>query len=295
MKKHFTIIILFFAGIISTFANDIRQVEGYAVYYAPRTGSPVEAEFKALQLAIINALAKEFRTNVTSIKTLTEDIKDGNFQKDFTSLSSTEVKGEWIETIGEPVYNITHNEKEYVVKVSVKGLARKISPEKIYTETHILRNSTKDNAEDTHFNAEDRFFVSFQTPEAGYCSIYYVDKYKNVYCLLPYPKMAHKPIKVIAGKRYVFFSHEENTLNEVNSYDIPDCLVSCEGEFENNMIYIVFSPNRYSLATTEEIQPGQPGSLSFKKFQKWLTERRKNDLMMNVTIKNIFINPTKQN
>lgn len=295
MKKHFTIIILFFVGIISTFANDIRQVEGYAVYQAPRTESPVEAEFKALQLAIVNALANEFGSNVTSIKTLTEDIKDGNFQKDLTSLTFREVKGEWIETIGEPVYNITYNEKEYEIRASVKGWAREISPEKIYTEAHILRNDTKDNAEDTHFNAEDRFFVSFQSPEEGYCSIYYVDKHKNVYCLLPYPKMTHKPIKVSAGKRYVFFSPEENAIEGVNIYDIPDHSVSCEGEFENNMIYVVFSPNRYSLAITEETEPGQPGTLSFKKFQKWLTERRKNDPTMNVTIKNIFINPTKQN
>lgn len=276
-------------------ADDIRQVEGSVVYKASKNETLLEAEVKALQLAIEDALNKEFGKTLFSEKSMYQEINNGESESLFSSHSSSTIKGEWIETIGEPVYNTIHDGTQNVITVNVKGLARQITPEKVNITTNILRNGINDNAESIHFNTQDRLFVSLQTEETGYCSIYFVDKSKNVYCLLPYPNMPGKPVKVKSGKKYVFFSPEENSLNEVNDKNVIDCFTSCQDSIEHNMIYIVFSPNQYSLAMTDEALPGQPETLTFKNFQKWLTDRHKNDNRMNVTIKNIFIKPTKQN
>lgn len=295
MKKYFFIIILAICGIISVSADNIRTVEGVSIYYAPEGESLVEAKVKALQKAIENALAQEFGTNVMAIKTSSKEIKDCNIKSEFTSLSSSEVKGEWLETIGEPEFAISYINDRTKIKVTVKGRAREINNEKIDITTRVLRNGIIDSAEDTHFNSGDFLYISFLAPVDGFVTIYFLDKDKTVYRLLPYTYRNEASVKVKAGHRYVFFSPENNTLDGIASHEVMEYNMTCDDDIENNMLYIIFSPNKYSKAIDKNEGYNVPYSLSFNEFQHWLTDRRKNDKMMNVIIKNIFINSNKQN
>ena len=283
MQKYIVLLFLSIASIIKISAGDIHQVEGNSTYKSSEGESLLEAKNKALQLAIEDALAREFGKNIISIKTMTQDIKNGESKSDLTSLSSSEVKGEWLEIIGDPIYGVGLDGELYVVKVKVKGLARKISPERIDDiVTHVLRNGIQDSAEDDHFNAGDNMYVSFKTPVNGYITIYYVDKDKNVYRLLPYTYRDEASIKVKAGQRYVFFNRDHNTLDGIASHEVMEYSMDCEDEIESNMLYVVFSPNKFSKAMDSNDGYNVPNSLTFKDFQKWLTDRRKNDKMMNV-------------
>ena len=295
MQKYIVLLFLSIVSIIKISASDICQVEGNSTYKSSESESLLEAKNKALQMAIEDALARKFGKTIIDRKIMINDLKNGEHESDFTSLSSSEVRGEWLETIGDPIYGIGFNGKQYVIKVKVKGLAREISPEKIDIVTHVLRNGIQDSAEDDHFNAGDNMYVSFKTPVNGYITIYYVDKDKNVYRLLPYTYRDEASIKVKAGQRYVFFNRAHNTLDGIASHEVMEYSMDCEDEIESNMLYVVFSPNKFSKAMDSNDGYNVPNSLTFKDFQKWLTDRRKNDKMMNVTIKTIFIKSNKQN
>ena len=66
-----------------------------------------EAKRIALERAKIQAIADEFGTIVSQSNTTLVSNRNGESSSDFFSLGGSEVKGEWIETIGQPEYEIS--------------------------------------------------------------------------------------------------------------------------------------------------------------------------------------------
>ncbi len=282
MNKFICLIIFAVCGVVCVSAGDIYTVEGSSVYNFPENETLVEAKVKAAQIAKLEAMARKFGTSVASVKILYQDIINGKSESEFTSLSRTEVKGEWIETIGEPIYALSCVDNKIKIKVTIKGKVRKIINENIDISARILRNGTNDSAEDTHFNSGDILYVSFVSPMDGYVSVFYEDKDKNVYCLLPNIDIEKEPIKVKADKRYVFFSSDEYQFN-----------ITCGDKIEHNRIYILYSPNRFTLPIINDEQISDFKFISYMEFQNWLVDRRVDDRMMKEISKDIIINPTK--
>ena len=125
-------------------AQKIVKVRGEYVYRGPENISLTEARRIALERAKIQALADEFGTVVSRTNATTVTNREGRSSVDFMTIGASEVRGEWIETIGEPVYTEPFYEQGMLVfKVEVEGRAREIKGAGVDCEVRLLRNQIK--------------------------------------------------------------------------------------------------------------------------------------------------------
>jgi len=263
-------------------------VEAEFTYYAPENESPSQAKQAALKHAQIKAIASEFGTIVSQSNITRMENKGGESTDYFLSIGSADVKGEWIETIGKPVYNITYDDGILVVNVKVKGRIREIVRSAIDFQAHILRNGTDDKFEDDTFGDGDDLYLSFVSPTKGFLAVYLVDENSEVYCLLPYRDQEDGIYPIRANKRYVFFNRDIAPQQErqiVDEYEMR-----CDEGIEHNQIYVIFSPNEFAKAADATTSEGLPRHLTYQDFNRWLAKCRKHDVemtprMFNLTLK----------
>lgn len=288
MKQYISIIILMLLGIAtSSYAQKTKKVYGEYIYRAPENVSLEQAKQTALSRAQIQALGDEFGTIVSQHNATMLKNDNGSTNTDFTSLSSSDVKGEWLETIGEPKYEITYEQGMLVVKCSVSGKAREIVAGQNNFVAKVLRNGTEDKYESENFKNGDDLYLSYQTSAKGYIAVYLVDDAKNAYCLLPYQSSTDGKVAIDANTKYVFFNQKTAEplfrANEVDEYNM-----TCEKSSETNYIYIISSPNPFVKAIDNAVA-GLPRELKFDDFQKWLSKNRTQDKDMQVEIKTITV------
>lgn len=264
----------------SVFAQKLKTVEGEYTYHAPENVTMEQAKRTALDRAMIQALADEFGTIVTQQNATRVENSNGQSDIDFLSIGGSEVKGEWIETIGEPIYNIRYEGNMLVVVCKVKGKAREIVSAVIDFHASILRNGTDDKFESDQFHSGDDLYLSFQSPVTGYLAVYLVDAENQAYCLLPYRNQPDGVYTVEANHRYLFFNTRLSPMPERPFVD--EYVMTCERETEYNQIYVIFSPNHFAKAIDTNANAVLPRQLSYDDLQKWLAKCRKSDLEMNV-------------
>lgn len=283
----FIIFCLLVFSYLPIFAQKIEIVESEYVYNAPENISLEQAKFIALERAKIQALAEVFGTVVVQTNTTHVENRNGKSEVDFLSVGGSDVKGEWLETIGEPEYNIFYEQNMLVVKVYVKGKAKEILSSAIPLNVKILCNGTDDKFESDTFKSNDDLYLSFISPVSGYVVVYLIDNDKNAFCLLPYQSQQKGQMHVLANQRYVFFSVKDAPM-EIKPY-VDEYIMTCEHSLEYNQIYIIFSPNSFFKAADSSSTEGFPRQLDFKNFQEWLVKCRKLDADMNVINKVIKI------
>lgn len=284
--KHI-LLLLYVLFTIPVFSQKMKTVEGEYTYHAPENVTLEEAKRIALNRAKIQALADAFGTIVSQTNATRVQNRNGNSDIDFFSIGGSEVKGEWIETVGEPQYDISYEQGMLVVKVSVKGKAREIVSAQIDIKAKVLRNGTEDKFESDEFRDGDDLYLSFVSPVSGYLAVYLVDAEQKAYCLLPYRSQTDGIYKVEANRRYVFFNIKEAPLQERPYVD--EYVMTCSRSSEYNQIYVIFSPQSFAKAADNTLSETLPGVLNYKELQKWLTKYRKKDKSMNVIKKSIII------
>ena len=275
-----------FLSSLTVFSQKLKTVEGEYTYHAPENVTMEQAKQTALQRAMIKALADEFGTIVSQMNT-TQISSGGESSMDFNSISESEVKGEWIETIGEPVFKISYNGGMLVVDVTVKGKAREIVSASAEFKTLVLCNGTEDKFQSTSFKSEDQLYLSFQSPAKGYVAVYLVDDERQAFCLLPYANQQEGAYPVEANRRYVFF-HPQSAPHQERQI-VDEYVMTCAKPTEHNQVYVFFSPNQFFKAVDSQTGNGLPRQLSFKDFQKWQTKCRKRDKDMGVNMISITI------
>ena len=277
-------------GFFSTlsFAQKVMKVRAEYTFYAPSNVTLDEAKHIALERAKVQIIAETFGTVVSQNNTTFVRNQNGNSEIDFLSMGGSEVKGEWIETIGEPVYDIAYEQGMLIVKVSVNGRIREIITPQINFTAKVLRNGTDEKFEDSNFKVGDDLYFYFKSPVSGYLSLYLLDELtQTVYCLLPY-KYSDEPIVAIEHDiPYVFFSPQH--ADGISPSMVDEYTMTCNHEKESNTIYVIFSPNRYVKANSSNMEDLLPRQLSFEEFQKWLVKYRNQDKDMNVIRKTIII------
>lgn len=264
----------------AVFSQKLKTVEGDYTYYAPENVTLEQAKRIALDRAMIQALADEFGTIVTQQNATRVENHNGRSDIDFLSIGGSEVRGEWIETIGEPIYNIRYEGNMLVVVCKVKGKAREITSAGIDFQVHVLRNGTDDKFESDQFRSGDELYLSFQSPIAGYLAVYLVDDNGQAYCLLPYRNQTDGVYLIKANERYVFFNIKEAPQQERPYVD--EYMMTCEQESEHNQIYVIFSPNQFVKASDNDTDDRLPRELNNTDFQRWLAKCRKRDEEMNL-------------
>lgn len=265
-----------------------KVVEGSYTYYAPNNVTVQQAENTALERAKIQAIADAFGTIISQNSTIQVKNNQGQSNLDFTSISGCDVKGEWLETLREPVVTKLFEEDKLIVTAKVKGRAREIVSAGVDFQAKVLRNDIDDKYEAEEFMNGDDLYLSFMTPISGYLAVYLLDETRQAYCLLPYRNQKEGVFPVKANKRYVFFKSTMASENE--SPYIDEYVLTCQGDVESNLIYVIFSPNHFVKAidnestrnTDLEGTMGLPRELTYKDFQRWLTKQRKHDINMSV-------------
>ena len=266
---------------------------GTYTYYAPMNVTLEQAELTAIERTKIDIIEKEFGT-VVGVSNYTEVVNEGEYSSvKFLSLGESEVKGEWIETIGSPIIDRRIENNLLVITVTLKGRIREIKTAKIDLDTKVLRNGIADKYESDSFKDGDDFFVSFQSPVDGYVAIYLYDL-SGVNRLLPMKYSGHTAYFVSADTKYVFFadgvSRYEDIATKNQNAIHSDYGLTCEGDSETNRIYIVFSPNPFTTASdTISDDVTAPASIDFDGFQKWLAKCRKRDSDMVLRIRDVVI------
>ena len=266
MKRTLLIIILLNV-ILATYAQKVLRVSGEYTYYAPENVTLEEAKRTALERAKLDALANVFGTTVTQSNTsYLSNVNDESKVK-FWSYGGTEVKGEWIETIGSPEYKISYDQSMLVVKVSVEGKAREIQNMQVDLDVKVLRNGTDAKFESSNFKDGDDLYLYFKSPVDGYLSIYLIDEsVAEVYCLLPYHASSGSPVHVRKDKPYVFFSvnDAESTKDEVDEF-----LITASQSVEYNDLIVAFSKEEYTKPSVDSPDPAQPQTVTLKEFTRW--------------------------
>lgn len=283
MKRIF-LLSLFCYFSLAGFAKEWEKVCGEERYIVPENISLQEAKVEALKRAKANALAEHFGTMVSQTATSVMKENNGELSDYFLSTSDTELRGEWLEDIKEPTYDIYYENGMHVVEVSVCGKARERKKAEIDLDIKVLRNGTALHNESESFRSGDAFYLYFRTPIKGFLCVYLVDENQNVYCLLPYQRECFHSFEVDANTDYYFFSIEHSKKKSfVDEYE----LTSNNG-LVHNQLYIVFSPNDFVKASDKE-HSSKLRELSFSNFQAWLTKNRNHDEKMQVIKKVLTI------
>lgn len=274
-------------------AQDIKKVCGEAIYYAPENVTMEQAKQIALQRAKTDALAVAYGTIVSQNNVTTAKNENGKSEINLYSLGGSEVKGEWLETIGEPVYDISYEKGMLVVKVSVCGKAREIVSAGVDFTAKVLRNGTDERFESDQFKDGDELFLLFRSPSDGYLAVYLIDDNGTAYCLLPYRAVPEGKVKIEANKDYLFFS-QEAVKGLFPASMIDEYTLTCEKQAEYNYLYVIFSPHHFVKAndcsnSQNTVELLMPRELPFEDFQKWLTKNRTYDKEMTMEIKSLII------
>lgn len=277
-----TLLLLSILFTVPVFSQKMKTVEGEYIYHAPENVTLEEARRTALDRAKIQALADAFGTIVSQTNATHVQNRNGNSDIDFLSVGGSEVKGEWIETIGEPQYDISYEQGMLVVKVSVRGKAREIVSAQIDIKAKVLRNGTEDKFESDEFRDGDDLYLSFVSPVSGYLAVYLVDDERKAYCLLPYQNQEGGAYRIKSNKHYLFFSEKEAEKELIHLVD--EYTMTCSKELERNTIHLVFSPNAFAKACDNSVSENLPRELDYEDFQKWITGQRKHDESMTTRI-----------
>ena len=273
---------------VDAFPQRTEKVYAEYIYHAPENISLEEAKRIALERAKIQAIADEFGTIVSQSNTTLVSNRNGESSSDFFSLGGSEVKGEWIETIGKPEYDINYEQGMLVVKAMVSGCIREIVSAQIDLKAEVLCNGTDLKFARTDFKSGDDLYLYFQSPVNGYLAVYLLDEVSQmVYCLLPYKSSSEAVTPIEKDKSYIFFSakHAGDKGHLVDEYTM-----TCTNPVERNTIYVVFSPNEFAKANSNNVDELLPKELSFEEFQRWFSDGRIKDKKMIVECKQIIIN-----
>lgn len=276
----------------TVFAQKPKTVEGRYTYYVPDDVSLREARNTALYRAQIQAIADEFGTIVSQSNITRIENTNGHSNANFLSLGSSDVKGEWIETIGQPVYDVVYEQDMLVVTCQVKGVVWEIVSAKVDYMAKVLRNGIEDKYEDDTFKDGDDLYMSFIAPVSGYLAVYLVDADDKVSCLLPYPGQLEGIYPVKSNQRYVFFSTDRELFrgNPQERTYVQQLYLTCNRSSEQNQVYIIFSPHSFTKAVDKGEGDGQIRELEYEDFQKWLAKLRRHDRDVQLTKKTIIIN-----
>lgn len=275
--KRFILFIIFVFAIIIGYPQKTAKVSATYTYYAPETMSVEEAKRVALDRAKIQAIADEFGTIVSQSTSIVITNKNGESDTQFFAIGGSDVKGEWIETIGNPEYQLNFESHFLVVTCSVKGKAREITSTKVEFTAKTLRNGTELRFENVNFRDGDDLYLYFQSTTNGYLATYLLDELsQTVYCVLPYKAQTFSAYPIVANKEYVLFSRKEADKSERPIVD--EYTLSCENDKEFNTIYILFSPTQIGKRNGfDDSIEDKPDNISFKDFKSWLSRTLSKD------------------
>lgn len=275
----------------SAFADDKVTATGH--YYAPLSMPPAQARQEAINRAQIDAIRNAYGASVAETSLSIQGGGEAGGRDSYFAIGECDVRGEWIETIGDTVWNIVPRDRETLYEVSMKGRIREIPGGRADLDVRLLYNGTdkdRDMVRNATYRVGDYMYIYFKSPVDGYLACYLGDDDDalTMQCLVPYDGMRDGVFPVEAGKEYVLFSRDD--ADEQLRPLTRRLKMNARNDADINQVYIIFSPNKFVKApdsadmrssvtdpkTGKEISL-MPRQASFATFQKWLAKNRKHD------------------
>lgn len=258
-----------------SFAQKIVTDKITYTYIIPSDESIDEAEISALKHAQYQMIADHFGTVVGASTSLY--ISDSSVRS--TTYGETDVKGEWIETIGTPQFRKIVADDEFVIEVTVSGKIREIISNPTDFSCMLLK-SPSDGYETLSFRSGEYMYMSFQTPVDGYLAVYITDG-ESVQCLYPYMGLSSDYMMVGADVRHILFSRRHpGSLDPLKVKQVP--LTCGFKDVEHDRVYVIFSPNRFTKAIDSNEGNQSYRMLDYESFHSWLSKIRRYDKDMNI-------------
>ncbi|MCM1067141.1 MAG: DUF4384 domain-containing protein [Muribaculaceae bacterium] len=298
LSKRLAASVLILSALCAAFGQRTATVTAEYDYYAPADMTPRRARAEAIEMAQLNAIAREFGSSLSkdNISILRSD---GRRETDeFHMFTASDVRGEWIETLGDTTVTVEPYRNEFVYHVKLRGRIREIKGCRIDLDWAVLFNGTdpdRDRLRDFTFRVGDYMYVYFCSPVSGYLTVYLSDDdaAHTMQCLLPYRGQREGAYAIEADKPYIFFSPVD-----ANDGDgrVARIKMNAHGELDINQLYLIFSPNEFvKVADTNSSAAGSvaydrhgnaiellPRQTDFARFQKWLARCRRHDPDMQV-------------
>lgn len=251
-------------------AQSAKKVSASYTYYAPETMSVDEAKRIALDRARIQAVEEAFGSIVGQSTSTLISTTNGQTDTRFFSHGGSNLKGEWIETIGQPEYDVAYADGMLVVGVKVSGRIREFGKNRVPLKVQVLRNGFEARNEDDSFRSGDDLYLAFQSPVAGQVLVYLVDyATSTVYCLLPYSG-SNTPARLVdADAHYVFFSEKHAQPFEKSLVDEYTLTLADPTQPEHNEIVVLFATEGLVKENSEQADAGLPRQLSLDDFERW--------------------------
>lgn len=259
------IIIMFFLCAIGCMAQRKAKVQGEYIYYAQEGQTLGQVKMLAQQLAQAEAIANEFGMGVESRALLVKNSKDEHF----TQFSDTEVNGVWLKDLDAPQYETIPWKDGFAVKCTVHGLVREITTSATDYRARVLCNGFDHNHERTDFKEGDDLFLSFTSPTDGFLAVYLMDAENTALCMLPYYNQHDGIYRIEANREYRLFSETEAKGTKDAAY-VEEYTMTANGDIETNLLYVIFSPNKFYKAADHQGEGNQLRSLTYEEFNKWL-------------------------
>ena len=242
MRRIVVAIVLLTWIAIPGFAQKIRRVSGSYIYVIPETQSYIEAKETAILKAQLQILANTYGTTM-DLSTSTSITDVGT---KVHALSQSQIKGEWLETIGQPIITKLFDGDNFAIKVEITGKVREVASSSSDFIAKVLCGVPDIRYENVLFNSGDRLFLYFQAPGDGFLTVYLFDGQDTVFCLLPYTNQSRGICPIIGGTEYIFFSRNNNNGDKaMPSKDIDEYTLETSSILEVNRLYIIFSPNPF--------------------------------------------------
>lgn len=112
---------------------------------------------------------------------------------------------------------------------------------------------------------------------------------ENAYCLLPYKRQPEGIFEIEANKKYILFN--KKTPDNIAPQIIDEYVMRCDNIQETDMIYVLFSPNKFQKSVDDEIETCSPRVLSTEDFYKWIEKRNRKDMEFTTMQTSITIRP----
>ena len=262
-------------SVVTALSQKTKTAEATYIYYGQENETIAQVKQKALERARLQAIEDAFGSVVMQSNSTVITNENGKTDSKFYSVGGSEVKGEWIETIGQPKFEIEYKDHIIVAKCTVRGKIREITEARTPLEVRILRNGTELRDETDDFREGDDMFLYFKTPVEGSLLVFMLDGEDNAYCLLPYARCAEPARKVYKDIPYVFFSSEMEA--DIQPGLVDEYTLTCNGAVEQNEIVTVFAPGNLVRPNMTFADESVPGMLPAAEFRKWLADVKKHD------------------
>lgn len=265
-------------------AQKTKKVEGEYTYHGNDNQSLAQCKQLALEGARLDAIAREFGTQVNQDIVQHDRVSNGEENTYFDAQSRTSVKGEWIADEGEPVFTVAHDAAgNPIVTCRVKGHARELTNKAVDFTATPMRNGSRS----TDFDSGDKLSLLFRAPVDGYVAVFLIDTEETAYTLLPYLSNTSGRVKVKRGEQRTFFTADDQRAGG----ELPDeMILSTADDTERNLLYVVFSPTPFARPND---RPGDsdlmPRSMPRRDFDRWLRKCQNNDPEFSIQTFNLQI------